>query len=160
MKQIGLSATLIAAMCAPALAQSPALIDGGALDDIVAMASGYGAASLEYQANGQPRIAGIVGGVPYHVFFLNCASGTCEDLNFYAGFAGMKPTMDALNAWNRSKRFGRAYLDGDLDAVIEYDINLEHGVARDNLNAAFGVWSLVLGEFAGYVGFVPPADQP
>jgi len=94
-----------------------------------------------------------VGEVPYQVFFLNCGSGACEDLNFYAGFAGLKPTMDSLNAWNRDKRFGRAYLDSDLDAVIEYDINLEYGVSRDNLNAAFGVWSLVLGEFAGYVGY-------
>lgn len=155
MKQIGLSATLILGICAPVLAEP---IDGSAIDDIVSLAAGYGYAGLEYQPNGQPRIAGEVGGVPYQVFFLNCDSGTCEDLNFYAGFAGVKPTMDALNAWNRSKRFGRAYLDGDLDAVIEYDINLEHGVDRENLNAAFAVWSLVLGEFAGYVGYVPTAE--
>jgi hypothetical protein len=155
MKQLGLSAALVVALCAPAVAQT---IDGNAIDDIVAMAFNYGEASLETQANGQPRITGEVSGIPYQVFFLNCDSGTCEDLNFYAGFTGIKPTMDALNAWNRSKRFGRAYLDGDLDAVIEYDINLEHGVERENLNAAFGVWSLVLAEFAGYVGYTPASE--
>lgn len=155
MKQLGLSAALVVALCAPAVAQT---IDGNAIDDIVAMAFNYGEASLETQASGQPRIAGEVSGIPYQVFFLNCDSGTCEDLNFYAGFSGIKPTMDALNAWNRSKRFGRAYLDGDLDAVIEYDINLEHGVERENLNAAFGVWSLVLAEFAGYVGYTPASE--
>lgn len=150
MKHICLSAALVIALVAPASAQS---IDGSAVDDILALATSYGEATLETQGNGEPRIAGMVGEVPYQVFFLNCDSGTCEDLNFYAGFAGVKPTMDSMNAWNRSKRFGRAYLDGDLDAVIEYDINLEYGVARDNLGAAFGVWSLVLGEFAGYVGY-------
>ena len=155
MKRIHLSAALAVGLsafgpAAPALAQT---IDGSAVDDILSLAQSYGEATLTTQGNGQPRIAGKVGAVPYQVFFLNCDSGTCEDLNFYAGFAGVKPTMDSMNAWNRDKRFGRAYLDGDLDAVIEYDINLEYGVAKDNLNAAFGVWSLVLGEFAGYVGY-------
>ena len=154
MKYIHLSAALVFGLAfasvAPVAAQT---IDGSAVNDILALARSYGEASLETQGNGQPRIAGKAGEVPYQVFFLNCDSGTCEDLNFYAGFAGIKPTMDSLNAWNRDKRFGRAYLDGDLDAVIEYDINLEYGVSPDNLNAAFGVWSLVLGEFAGYVGY-------
>ena len=154
MKHTCLSAVLalpvVLGLSAPVLAEN---IDGSAIDDILALAQGYGEASLTTQANGQPRIAGKVGDVPYQVFFLNCDSGACEDLNFYAGFGGIKPTMDSMNAWNRDKRFGRAYLDGDLDAVIEYDINLEYGVERENLNAAFGVWSLVLGEFAGYVGY-------
>ncbi len=155
MKQIGLSAVLVLGVCAPVYAQT---IDGGAIDDIVAIASAYGEVSLEVQPNGQPRIAGEVDGLPYQVFFLNCDTGNCEDINFYAGFAGVKPTLDSVNAWNRTKRFGRAYVDADLDAVIEYDINLEHGVSRENLSAAFGVWSLVLGEFAGYVGY--GADAP
>jgi hypothetical protein len=146
-----LSVVLVATLgVSPALAQS---IDGGAVDEILALARGYGDATVETQPDGHPRIAGMANGVPYQVFFLNCDSGPCEDLDFYAGFAGIKPTLDAMNAWNRDKRFGRAYLDSDLDAVIEYDINLEYGVSRDNLNAAFGVWSLVLREFAEYVGY-------
>lgn len=154
MNHICLSAALMVSsvlgLSAPAFAQT---IDGSAIDDILALAQGYGEATLETQDNGQPRIAGQVDGVPYQVFFLNCGSGLCEDLNFYAGFGGIKPAMDSMNAWNRDKRFGRAYLDSDLDAVIEYDINLEYGVARENLNAAFGVWSLVLAQFADYVGY-------
>lgn len=146
-------AALVLGLSAPAFAQT---IDGSAVDDILALAQRYGEATLETQGDGQPRIAGKTGELPYQVFFLNCDSGVCEDINFYAGFAGVKPTMDSLNAWNRDKRFGRAYLDSDLDAVIEYDINLEHGVSRENLNAAFGVWSLVLSEFARYVGYRSP----
>ena len=88
------------------------------------------------------------------MFFLNCTAGNdCEDLNFYAGFAEFKPTMDAINAWNRNKRFGNAYLDSDLDAVIEFDVNLEYGVSRDNLDAAFGLWELVLQQFADHIGY-------
>ena len=157
MKYVCSSVALLLGLTAmPAFAQT---IDGAAVDEIVALAHNYGSAELAAQNNGDPRIAGEAGGIPYQLFFLNCdAGGACEDINFYAGFSGVKPTLDAVNAWNRDKRFGRAYLDSDLDAVIEYDINLEYGVSRDNLNAAFGVWSLLLGEFAGYVGYTPPTD--
>ena len=78
-----------------------------------------------------------------------------QSINFYAGFANIKPTMDALNAWNRDKRFGNAYLDADLDAAIEYDVNLEYGVTRENLDAAFGVWSVLLEQYTEYVGYKP-----
>ena len=144
----------LALAAGPAAAQE--LLDGGKVDEIVTIAKGYGSAILEKQPDGHPRIAGNIKGVPYYVFFMNCSSeGACEDINFYAGFADIKPTMDALNAWNRDKRFGNAYLDADLDAAIEYDVNLEYGVSRDNLDAAFGVWSVLLAQYTEYVGYRP-----
>lgn len=151
---------LWAAIALGALAATPAaaqsLVDGSKVDDIVTLARGYGSATLETQGNGNPRIAGNIKGVPYYVFFMNCDAGAaCEDLNFYAGFVDIKPTMDALNAWNRDKRFGNAYLDFDLDAAIEYDVNLEYGVTRENLDAAFGLWSVLLEQYVEYVGFKP-----
>jgi hypothetical protein len=151
---------LIAAAVLSTLAAGPAqaqsVIDGTAVDEIVTLARGYGAATLESQGDGNPRIAGNIKGVPYYVFFMNCTDhAACEDINFYAGFADIKPTMDALNAWNRDKRFGNAYLDADLDAAIEYDVNLEYGVTRENLDAAFGVWSVLLEQYTEYVGYKP-----
>lgn len=144
----------IAAALATGPALSQELVDGSKVDSIVELARGYGSATLESQTDGSPRIAGKIKGVPYYVFFMNCTEGAnCEDLNFYAGFANIKPTLDAINAWNRDKRFGNAYLDSDLDAAIEYDLNLEYGVSRDNLDAAFGVWSVILEEYIAYVGY-------
>jgi len=133
------------------------IVDGNQVDDIVAIARGIGSASLEKQSNGDPRIAGTTGGIGYQVFFLNCTdNAACEDINFYAGFLDNKPTMDAMNAWNRDKRFGNAYLDSDLDAVIEFDVNLEHGVTRENLEAAFSLWTLLLEQFSAYIGHKAP----
>lgn len=150
------AAMLLAQLAAVQSSAGQELIDGGKVDEIVAIARGYGSATLEEQPGGAPRIAGSIGGIPYYVFFMNCpADGPCEDLNLYAAFAGIKPTMDALNAWNRDKRFGNAYLDADLDAAIEFDINLEHGVARDNLDAAFSLWALLLDQYTDYVGYEP-----
>lgn len=143
-----------ALLAGPAVAQS--VVDGSKVDEIVTIARGYGSATLETQSDGNPRIAGNIKGVPYYVFFMNCAAAdACEDINFYAGFADIKPAMDALNAWNRDKRFGNAYLDADLDAAIEYDVNLEYGVTRDNLDASFAVWSVLLEQYTEYVGYKP-----
>jgi hypothetical protein len=135
-------------------AQAQAMIDGAQVDEILNIARGYGSASIESQSNGDPKISGKIEGVTYQVFFMNCTDNTnCEDLNFYAGFLDNKQTLEVINAWNRDKRFGKAYLDSDLDAVIEFDVNLEHGVSRDNLDAAFSLWSLILDQYTTYIGY-------
>ena len=147
------AAVLVAGSSAGASAQS--LIDGNNVDEIANIARGYGSVTMDKSNNGDPLINGKIKGVSYYLFFRNCSDTNtdCEDLNFYAGFLDNKQTMDAINAWNRDKRFGKAYLDSDLDAVIEYDVNLEHGISRENLDSTFAVWSLILDQYADYIGF-------
>jgi len=136
------------------LAAQAQTIDGSQVDEILNLARGYGAATIETQSNGDPKISGRIEGVAYQVFFMNCTeNANCEDLNFYAGFLDNKQSLEAINAWNRDKRFGKAYLDSDLDAVIEFDVNLEHGVTQKNLDAAFYLWSLVLDQYTTYIGY-------
>jgi len=135
-------------------AQAQTVVDGNAVDEILNVARGYGAATLEAQSSGDPQISGKIEGVTYQVFFMNCTENKdCEDLNFYAGFLDNKQTLEVINAWNRDKRFGKAYLDADLDAVIEFDLNLEHGVTRENLDAAFALWGLILDQYTTYIGY-------
>ena len=140
----------------PLQAFAQEMVDGSDVEVILEIANAHGEASLESQSGGNPRISGRINGLGYQLFFMNCTDGKdCEDLNFYAGFAELKPTVDAINDWNRNKRFGNAYLDSDLDAVIEFDVNLEFGVARDNLDAAFGLWELLLQQYAEHIGYRP-----
>lgn len=148
-----LAGLILATGCGAATAQT--LLDGTNIDEIANIARGYGSVSIETGNTGNPVLSGKIEGVSYYVFFRNCSDThtDCEDINFYAGFLDNKQTLDAINAWNRDKRFGRAYLDGDLDAVIEYDVNLEYGISRQNLDSSFGVWSLVLRQFSDYIGF-------
>ena len=154
LKSISIGTAMLLASTFAAHAQSQTVIDGNATDEILNIARGYGSAALETQSTGNPKISGRIEGVAYQVFFLNCTDNVnCEDLNFYAGFLDNKQTLEAINAWNRDKRFGRAYLDGDLDAVIEFDVNLQDGVTRDNVDANFAVWSLILGQYKEYIGF-------
>jgi hypothetical protein len=152
LKQLMLGAAFVAATAVSAQAQT--IIDGSQVDEILNLARGYGSATMEKQSNGDPRITGKVDGVTYQVYLMNCTNNTnCEDLNFYAGFLDNKQTLDVINAWNRDKRFGKAYLDSDLDAVIEYDVNLEKGVTRENLDAAFNLWTLILEQYTTYIGY-------
>ncbi len=147
--------SLYLALVGAASAQS--IVDATNVDEIVAIARSYGPVDLITRDNGDPRISGTIGGLPYQLFLMNCADGkACEDINFYSGFADTKPTLDAINEWNRSKRFGKAYLDSELDAVIEYDVNLEHGVTRDNLDAAFSLWSQLVPDYAAFIGYKAP----
>lgn len=147
-----LATTLVLTMGAAAHGQT--LVAADNVDEVVNIARGYGSASPETQANGDPKITGRINGVTYQVFFMNCTdNANCEDLNFYAGFLDNKQTLEVINAWNRDKRFGKAYLDADLDAVVEFDVNLEHGVSRANLDAAFGIWSIILEQYTSYIGY-------
>jgi hypothetical protein len=64
--------------------------------------------------------------------------------------------LERINEWNRSQRFGRAYLDKDGDPVIEMDLDLDDGglsaaLFADNLE----FWDAVLGKFERHVGFRP-----
>ncbi len=147
------AAALMLGGAAGAMAQE--LIDGTNVDEVANIARGFGSVTMDKSSNGDPVIEGKIEGVSYYLFFRNCADDNtqCEDLNFYAGFLDNKQTMEAINAWNRDKRFGKAYLDSDLDAVIEYDVNLEHGISRENLDSTFQVWSLILKQYADYIGF-------
>lgn len=152
LKSVILGAAMLVGTAAAAHAQT--IVDGSNPDEILNIARGYGSAAMETQSNGDPKISGKIEGVTYQVFFMNCTNNTnCEDLNFYAGFLDNKQTLEVINAWNRDKRFGKAYLDSDLDAVVEFDLNLEKGVTRDNLDAAFSLWSLILDQYTTYIGY-------
>ena len=135
-------------------AQAQTLITGADTAEILNAARGYGAASLTTQSNGDPQITGKIEGVTYQVYFRNCTDGTdCEDLNFYLGFLDIKPSLEDINEWNFNKRFSRAYLDQDQDACVEMDLDLVKGVTAEYLDSQFGLWAMIVGQFADHVGY-------
>jgi len=129
-------------------------LTAGNTDDILNAARGYGSATLTAQSNGDPQITGKVDGITYQIYFRNCTDNkACEDLNFYLGFLDLKPTLQVINDWNMNKRFSRAYLDQDKDAVVEMDLDMVKGVSADYLDSQVGLWTLVVGQFADHVGY-------
>ena len=113
----------------------------------------FGSAAISRQKNGDPLIAGAINHIPYALRFLNCANrDACEDINFRVGFQ-VKPSIDVINAWNASKRFSRAYLDGEGDAILEMDVVINGGVSTEMLNSSFEYWRLSLNQFVKHIGF-------
>ncbi|SFC66657.1 YbjN domain-containing protein [Devosia psychrophila] len=135
-------------------AQAHTLLTGSDTGAILDAAKLLGTATLAAQPNGDPLIDGKIGDLGYQIYFKNCTNNAaCEDLNFYAGFGGTKPTIAVINDWNRDKRFGRAYLDEVQDAAVEMDLDLVKGVTPDYLASQMGLWSLVVAEFSTHIGY-------
>ena len=129
------------------------LIDGAYIGGIVAVAREYGSATLTSQSDGNPMIAGQIDDIPYSLRLRNCFENSrCEDMNFRVGFL-VKPTLESMNKWNREKRFSKAYLDVEGDAIIEMDTVLEGGVSKENMREVFSYWRLTLAQFTKHIGF-------
>lgn len=146
------SGALALALTVSAHAQT--LLTGADTAEILNAARGYGAATLTTQSNGDPQITGKIDGITYQVYFRNCTDNSdCEDLNFYLGFLDLKPTLESINDWNFNKRFSRAYIDQDRDACVEMDLDLVKGVTAEYLDSQFGLWAMIVGQFAEHVGY-------
>ncbi len=86
----------------------------------------------------------------YKVLLINYPNS----IQLYAGFKSAgKVSLDTINTWNREKRFSRAYLDSDNDAVIESDLDLEGGVSNEAIDEFIRTFRNSLGNFAKYTGF-------
>ncbi len=60
--------------------------------------------------------------------------------------------MYRINNWNRTKRFGKAYLDNDGDPILVMTVNLDYGVTRDNLEDDFNWWTIAIKNFETWIG--------
>lgn len=144
----------VSALCLALPASAQELVTGASVDEILNLARGHGSATLETQANGDPQISGKMEGIAYRIYFMNCSDGAdCEDLTLYSGFQDNHAGLESMHEWNVSNRFSKAFIDDDDDAAIEWDINLEHGVSRDNFDANLAVWSQVLKAFAEHIEY-------
>lgn len=125
------------------------LIGADDLAKITRMAQGYGSASLTADSSGDPMIDGEIDGIVYVVRFYGCTDGMgCSEIQFRAVWTGNDRFDFAdMNEWNRTRRFGKAYLDGRNDPVIEMLVNLHAGVSPQNLADSFEWWHLVLQGF-------------
>ena len=150
---IAASAALLAA-ASPAAAQNVEAKDPPRLAEAM-KAAGY-AATLGTDQIGDPMISSAIGDTQFKVLFYNCtAHRDCATVQFHVGYTpAKKVSLDTINAWNSSQRFGRAYLDRVGDPILQMDVDLDDGgLSRalfvDNLE----FWASVLGRFEKHIGF-------
>lgn len=78
------------------------------------------------------------GGVRWLVFFYGCDAGAlCGDLQYSVTFGAPGVTGEAINAWNRDRRFLKAWLlpaeDGAPLAVAQVDVLFQSGLPPSQL---------------------------
>lgn len=74
------------------------------------------------------------------------------NIQFYSFFK-KKKTMDLkkVNEWNATKRFSRVYIDGDGDAVIEWDVDLEGGTTTGALKESIRTYRVGVMTFVRFM---------
>ena len=97
-----------------------------------------------------------VNGTTFQVFFYNCTNNReCATVQFHSGYdLNRTISLEAINEWNRSQRFGRAYLDRENDPILEMDVDLDDGGISPLLfidNIEF--WASVLTNFERHIGY-------
>ncbi|HLL32087.1 MAG TPA: YbjN domain-containing protein, partial [Allosphingosinicella sp.] len=105
---------------------------------------------------GDPMITSGVSGTTFQIFFYNCRDHKqCATVQFHSGY-DLKESigLERINEWNRSQRFGRAYLDKENDPILEMDVDLDDGGISQPLfidNMEF--WASVLAKFEQHIGY-------
>lgn len=147
-------AAAAAAFALPAQAEMVKAQDPQSL--VRALQAGGYAAKLGADKVGDPMITSGVSGTSFQIFFYNCTDHkACATVQFHSGYdLTTKVGLDRINEWNRSQRFGRAYLDKEDDPILEMDVDLDDGGVSSPLfidNIEF--WASVLGNFEKHIGY-------
>lgn len=142
-------------MCllAPAVS-AQSLPDGGVTGEEVAKVMTEKGLKTEVTTDkdGDPLIRTFSKDTKYGVFFYGCnAKSRCNSIQFSAGFSVKGIGAEQVLQWNRTKRFGRVYLDDDKEPWIEMDMDVEHGATVAALANNFDRWDGVLTEFKKFI---------
>lgn len=113
-------------------------------------------AELTTDQTGDPMIRSAASGTNFQVLFYNCTDHRdCATVQFHVGYDLKTATsLESINEWNRSQRFGSAHLDKENDPILEMDVDLDDGgisplLFIDNLE----FWTSAMGRFEKHIGF-------
>lgn len=141
---------VIAFVASPLAAQQ--LVTADSPEAILSVAQMYGGASMDTDSLGDPMIVGSISDINYVVYFYGCTKGlNCSSIQLRATWSIDHVSLEHINEWNRTTRFGKAYVEEDGDAAIEMEVNLDYGVTRDNLEDTFDWWRIGLTEYVDHL---------
>ena len=149
-----IAAAMAVSLFAAGAAQAGPLPDGGVTAKEIAavlQAKGY-RAEVGTDSDGDPMITSAGEGTEFKILFYGCKTGRCHSIAFSVAYDmpnGVK--IDRINTWNRTKRFGRAYVDDVSDPFLRMDLDLEHGVSTEGVANNLETWLAVLREFRQYI---------
>jgi hypothetical protein len=145
--------TILLLALAPPASAGP-LPDGGVTAKEVAdvMTSKDFPAEIATDKDGDPLVRSTVKDFKFGVFFYGChGKPRCDSIQFSAGFSLKGVTPEKVAQWNRTKRFGRAWLDDQSDPWVEMDMDLEHGATTEAVANDLDRWVGVVTEFNKFI---------
>jgi hypothetical protein len=135
--------------------QAAALPDGGITAQEMAdrlRAAGF-PAEQSTDRDGDPLLKSAYEGTRFSIYFYECDHGSrCKSIQFAAGWEKVGTTQQRIAEWNRTKRFGRAYLDRTNDPWVEMDVDLEHGATIEAVANDIDRWRAVLRDYRKFLG--------
>jgi len=103
---------------------------------------------------GDPLIHSASGTLNFDVYFYACHdTPRCASIQFYAGFQKPGIAEGRISEWNRTTRFGKAYLDKDGDPRVEMDMDVQHGATSEAIANDLDRWVAVLAAFTKHIGW-------
>jgi hypothetical protein len=146
---------LIMLLALPLAARGTPLADGGVTAPEVAAAlknAGY-PADISADRSGDPLIRSSTGKLLFDIYFYQCGTELrCASIAFLAPFRRKNASQAVVAAWNRDRRFGRAYMDAHGIAWIAMDVETSHGMTTEALGANIDRWIGVMNAFDADVG--------
>lgn len=108
---------------------------------------------LRTDTEGDPMIVAMDGSTRYVVMFYGCVvHRACNALQLRAYYdVDAAFPLASINEWNRTKLYGRAYLDGDGDPTLETLVRLHGGVTLAHLREEHAWFLRGVSEFAAMV---------
>ncbi len=155
---MGRTIRIVAAALALAFASAPIAHardisnDGITYDDVVAWLKAKGQnATITQDARNNKIVSTDIGGVKFGIYFFDCNNGKCGSLQFAAGFQrNNKTVLQRVNEWNRTKRWGRVYLDDSNGIWVEMDNDLTPGGTYEILDDEYATWKKVVEGFKSF----------
>lgn len=129
--------------------------DGGVLvaDVTAALATAGYTFEILTDDQGDPMVDSMVGDKAFRIFFAGCdAQKRCATLELSTGYdleGGL--SLETVNEWNHTKRFGKVSLDAEMDPFVRLDIDAEKGFSDEALVNYLATWEAVLLAFEEFI---------
>lgn len=129
----------------------------GDVDVIASFLENYGLpVEKTLDSDGDPQLESRIEGTRFAIYFYGCENGmACDSIQFSTAFDLVAPmSFEQVNEWNRTKRFGKTYLDEEGDPYFEMDLNLDFdGVGAKNFDDSIDLWRALLAEFRDFINW-------
>ena len=152
MKSKLVPATLVLALAAAAPAfATPVPARGISPEQMVQLMTKRGLpAKIGKDSNGTLIISSRVVDVNFDVYFYECASNYCRDIQFAAGWSNSTAAPERINEWNTTKRFVRVYWKPGNVIWAEEDARISRG-STENIDEQLALWPQMLIEFKQFM---------